>query len=143
MHKKSFQKEMFKFINSNFEKGDAVYVYWNELPGYKVYKNIENYKYSAIEGHDFRMVSGSFADYNKHLKMDFKEFEGKKRVWLVFNNKYLANVGDMINDPSWYYESGFNPTKNVELEFRKIATPLKKMVTADVTVCLYKFKNIN
>ena len=143
MHKKSFQKEMFNYINSNFEKDDAVYVYWNELPGYKVYKTIENYKYSAVEGHDFRSASKSFADYNKHLKMDFKEFAGNKRVWLVFNNKYLANVGDMINDPSWYYESGFNPTKNLELEFRKIAIPLKKVVTADITVCLYELKNIN
>jgi len=140
MHKKSFRKEIFNYINGNFEKDDAVYIYWNELSGYKVYKNLYSYKYYGIEGHDFRSVSENFADYNKHLKMDFKKFAGNKRVWLLFNNKYLSNVGDMINDPSWYYQSGFNPTKNLERDFLEIGIPIKKIVTADVTLCLYELK---
>jgi len=59
---------------------------------------------------------------------------------LVYNNKYLANVGDLINDPSWYYSSGFNPTQNIEKEFGKLGKPVKKIVTSDITICLFDLR---
>ncbi|MCZ4222989.1 glycosyltransferase family 39 protein [Pedobacter rhodius] len=140
-HKKSYQKESFDMINKEFKAGDAVYVYWNELPGFKVYSNLKKYKFNAIEGQDFRWNSANLADYNTNLSSDFKKFKNNKRVWVIFNNKFLSNVGDPISMPKWYYENKNLPAANLKTELSKIGKFIKTSNTADVSVYLYKITN--
>jgi len=136
-HKKSFERESLLYINNNFQPGDAVYNYWNNSPGYQVYKNLQNFKYHAIEGRDFRKESVSLNDYNQHLEKDFKHFSNHKRVWLVFNNLYLTDIGDKADDPQWYYKNQLSPNNNLLKEMNKFGHPLKRMITKDVTIYLF------
>jgi len=140
-HKKSYQKELFDMISREYKTGDAVYVYWNELPGFKVYSNLKKYTFSGIEGQDFRWNSKNLIDYNNKLNVDFKKFRNSKRVWVIFNNKFLSNVGDPINMPKWYYENKRLPAANLKTELSKIGKVIKTSITADVSVYLCQIKN--
>jgi hypothetical protein len=137
VHKKSFQREVLYFISNNYKKDDAVYIYWNDLPQYRLYKNLYHFNYTAIEGRDVRITSNDFDDYYKNLSADFDQFSNKKRVWLVFNNKFLSNIGDKINEPGWYYKKELNPTDNLVKEFLKLGHLKYRHVTPDITVCLF------
>ncbi|MNL13331.1 hypothetical protein D3C87_1342340 [compost metagenome] len=136
-HKKSFEREALNYISTHFRSGDAVYNYWNNAPGYKVYKNICNFSYSAIEGRDFRKSSTDINSYNENLKLDFKRFSGKKRVWLIVNNQFLTDIGDKIDDPKWYYKSPISPTKNIYMLFSQLGAPIRKVAYTDITVYLF------
>jgi len=141
VHKKSFQKELFQLIDTDFRKGDAVYIYWNELSGYNVLRKLSNYKFHAIQGKDFRSESKNLTEYNSNLSKDFERFKRHKRVWVVFNNKYLSNVGDPINSPSWYYDNKNVPSGNLRAQLTKIGTILKTVKTYDVTFYLVRIGN--
>lgn len=137
-HKKSFERESLSYINDHFNQNDAVYVYWNNLPGFKVYKKIIKLKYHAVEGGDYRKQSTGLSDYNRHLENDFKKFSNKKRVWLIYNTQFLTTIGDLIDDPKWYYKNKLSPTENLFQEFTKIGKPVKTIVYNDVTLCLFE-----
>lgn len=140
-HKKSYLKESLDVIDREYKYGDAVYVYWNELPGFKVYEKLRRYKFNAIYGQDFRWVSTDLIDYNTKLSSDFKKIKNNKRVWVIFNNKFLSNVGDPINMPKWYYENKSLPAANLKTELSKIGKIIKTSTTADVSVYLYQITN--
>jgi hypothetical protein len=137
-HKKSFEKEGLIHINNNYRDGDAVYNYWNNAPGYRVYKNILTFKYNAVEGHDFRKISSDLADYNKHLKTDLNLISGKKRVWLIYNTQFLTDIGDLVDDPKWYYKNQRSPTDNLLTQFNLLGRPIKKIVYKDITIYLFE-----
>ncbi|SEB09100.1 glycosyltransferase family 39 protein [Pedobacter hartonius] len=137
-HKKSYEKEALIYINDNFREDDAVYNYWNNAPGYRVYRHMLHFKYNAIQGHDFRKNSGSLQDYNQNLKIDFKKFSGKQRVWLIYNTQFLTDIGDLIDDPRWYYKEQVTPAGNLISQFNQLGKPIKKMQLKDVTVYLYE-----
>lgn len=139
-HKKSYISETLDEINTDYQKGDAVYIYWNILPQFRVYSKLKFYKFIAVEGKDFRGVSTDLADYQWNLRKDFDQLKGKKRVWLVFSHKFLANIGDRINEPQWYYQMDGNPTDIVVKELLKLGELKKKEVTTDVTICLFTLK---
>lgn len=141
-HKKSFVKESFTYIDHHFQDGDAVYNYWNNSPGYAVYRKMYHFKYRAIVGYDFRKASDHLSDYNLKLQSDFKNFSSKKRVWLVFNNQFLTNIGDLVDTPKWYYKNELTPNENLIREFNKQGRFLKKLVYSDVTVYLLELKHI-
>jgi hypothetical protein len=102
-HKRSFQREALEYINRNFQSGDIVYVYWNDLPGFKLYEGISNLKFSAVKGLDHRYSSINYTNYLNKLKSDFRVFNGKKRIWLIYNDYYRTDIGDRIDEPKWYY----------------------------------------
>lgn len=135
-HKKSYERESLVYINDNFQQGDAVYVYWNNLPGFKVYQKIIKLNYRAIEGGDYRRTSKNLAVYNQHLQKDFTRFSKKKRVWLLFNTQFLTTIGDYADDPLWYYKNRFTPAENLFQQINKVGKPLKTIVYKDVTLCL-------
>jgi 4-amino-4-deoxy-L-arabinose transferase-like glycosyltransferase len=139
-HKKSFQREALLFINKNYQPGDAVYVYWNNLPGYKLYKQIYNLNYTAIEGSDQRNKSANYVNYYHNLSPEFKQFANSKRVWLVYNNQFLTDLGDKIDEPKWHYK-GQSPTKNLVNELFKTYDPLEKFTAKDITVYLLEPKH--
>jgi hypothetical protein len=137
-HKKSFEREGLTYINNNFRDGDAVYNYWNNAPGYKVYKNILNLKYKAIEGHDFRKSSADLTEYNKNLKTDLNPISGKKRIWLIYNKQFLTDIGDLVDDPKWYYTDQFSPINNLLIQFNQLGKPVKTFIRADLIIYLFE-----
>ncbi|WP_162238752.1 glycosyltransferase family 39 protein [Pedobacter sp. Leaf194] len=140
-HKKSYQKESFDMVNKAYKAGDVVYVYWNELPGFKVYASLKNYKFKAIEGRDFRWSASNLNDYNTKLVQDFGKIKHSKRVWVIFNNKFLSNVGDPISRPAWYYKNVNLPAANLRTELSKMGKIVKASTTADVSVYLCQITN--
>lgn len=138
VHKKSFQREALLFINRNYRAEDAVYVYWNDLPGYKLYKLISPLAYTAIEGKDQRKFAQNYIDYYERLNEDFAKFSAAKRVWLIYNTRFLTDIGDRIDEPIWYYKNRQSPTNHLLKEFMKKGRPVKKFVSADVTVYLFE-----
>ncbi|WP_231490800.1 glycosyltransferase family 39 protein [Pedobacter sp. Leaf170] len=140
VHKKSYQKEIFNMVNSEYKDGDAVYVYWNELSGYNVFEKLNKYKFYAIKGRDFRGISKNLADYNVNLTQDFNKFKKKKRVWVIFNNRYLSNVGDPINIPKWYYNNKSVPAENLRSQLSKTGKIIKSVETLDISVYLFKIE---
>jgi len=104
-YKKSYHREAFTYLNDHFRPGDTVYVYWNDLPAWHLYKKIYPLKYSAFEGTDFRYSSHNFNEYFAGLDTELKPFMGKKRVWIVSNNYFDIEIGDYIGQPEWYYEN--------------------------------------
>jgi uncharacterized membrane protein len=141
-HKKSFEKEALLAIDKNYREGDLVYNYWNNAPGYSVYKNIFDFKYNAIQGQDWRKKSLNLQDYNENLKRDLMGFRGKKRVWLIFNTQFLTDIGDLVDDPKWYYKSDISPVDNLVLQFEQLGKPIHKMIKEDVTVYLFELNTL-
>lgn len=105
-YKKSYHREAFLYLNNHFQPGDAIYVYWNDLPAWRLYKTLYFLKYSAKEGTDFRYTTHSYPEYFAKLDSELKPFMGKKRVWIVSNNNFDIEIGDYIGQPAWYYVKG-------------------------------------
>ena len=139
-HKKSFEKELLVYVDKNFRDGDVVYNYWNNAPGYGVYRNIFHFRYNAIQGQDWRKKSANLSDYNEKLKNDFRNFAGKKRVWLIFNTQFLTDIGDFADDPRWYYKTNITPAQNLLLQFKKLGNPVQKVIRKDVSLYLFELK---
>lgn len=135
-NKKSFQRESLLYVQNNYRKNDIVYIYWNDLPGYKLYKEMYNLNFNAIEGMDVRLNSTDIKDYYKNLKPDFDKLSGGKRIWLIYNTMYTSNIGDKIDIPNWYYRKNHNPTDDLPKQFLKFGHPLKKYKSKDITVYL-------
>lgn len=142
-HKKSYVKESLNFINNNFKDEDAVYIYWNNAPGYSVYKMIQNYRFNPIIGIDYRKKSRNLEEYNYNLQMDFNRFRNKKRVWVIYNSQFLTDIGDLVDDPKWYYKNKIPPNQNLISEFKKQGKIMRKLVYSDVTVYLLSLDNSN
>ncbi|MEQ7799522.1 glycosyltransferase family 39 protein [Pedobacter sp. ASV1-7] len=139
IHKKSFQKEALNYVNSQFKSGDIVYVYWNNLPGYKLYKEMYGYKFKAIEGKDYRQSSIDFNDYINHLKPDFKLLKNAKRVWVIYNKQFLTDIGDKLDDPAWYYNSEEIPPLHLIKEFGKYGKTKNAYESTDISVYLVEW----
>lgn len=140
IHKKSFERQALSYINDNFKEGDLVYVYWNNIPGYRFYKNTNPYHFKALEGKDYRKVSTSYPDYLKHLQQDFKSFEGKKRIWLIYNDYFYTDIGDEIDQPDWYYLKNTNPTQRLTNYFSTLGNYQNVYTSFDVKVSLITLK---
>lgn len=138
VHKKSFQRETLMYINDRYRKGDIVYVYWNNLPGYRIYKEMYHFNFTAVEGKDVRKQAKDFNDYYKRLKPDLDRLSENKRIWLVFNTKFLTDIGDRIDEPAWYYQKNNKPTNHLLKEFLKLGKPVDKKITTNVSVYLFE-----
>lgn len=135
--KKSFQRESLFYINNKYKPGDAVYVYWNNLPGYRLYKNLYQFKFSAIEGSDKRKVSNSYPDYYNKLHSDFSQFSNSKRVWVIYNKQFNSDIGNLIDEPKWYYEKSKPPVKHLVDELSKTFKINDQFETKDLIVYLF------
>jgi hypothetical protein len=102
-YKKSYQREALLYLNSKYQLGDIVYIYWNDLPGYHLYKQMYPLKYTAVEGRDYRHTATSFSDYFNKLGADLQPLMSHKHVWIIQNNNIDIPIGDYIGDPAWYY----------------------------------------
>lgn len=136
VHKKSYQKEALFYINNQYKDGDLVYIYWNNLPGYRIYNKMYDLKYKAIEGSDQRSKSHNYQEYYQNLQKDLMNHTKYKRIWVVYNNIFLTDIGDRIDEPGWYYSNKDNPTILLKREFLKSNKFVKEYTTKDITVCL-------
>lgn len=104
-YKKSYQREALLHINDNYKEGDVVYLYWNMEYAYRYYKEAYHLKYTAAIGQDMKFQSKNPAHYIHNLQKDFKDLQGKRRVWVVYNKKLWNDIGEMENQPAWYNQS--------------------------------------
>lgn len=142
-HKKSYEREALTYIDQHLQQGDAVYNYWNNSPGYSVYKRMYRYKYQAFQGKDYRLQSGNLDAYNSHLKAEFTMFYGKKRIWVVVNRQFATTIGDEIDFPDWYYKNGTSPEQNLLQQLGKIGRQVKVITYPDIAVYLFLTNNKN
>lgn len=140
VHKKSFQREALTFVNTNYREGDMVYVYWNNLPGYRLYKELYKFKYNAVEGTDYRKLAKNQESYIQYLNQDIKKLKDARRIWIIVNNMYLTDIGDQIDEPTWYYKS-LPPTNYLLQAFSKLGIPVIKKTTADISIYLIERKD--
>lgn len=140
-HKRSFQREALAKVSEQFQPGDVVYVYWNDLPGYKVYKDIYPLHFKAIEGKDYRGISTDYDSYLSHLKSDFEQFNGKKRIWFIYNDYYRTDIGDGIDQPSWYYKKGADPTLRLLQYFSTLGKQEEVYNSFDIKISLITLKD--
>jgi hypothetical protein len=113
LHKRSFQRQAMTYIGQHFKAGDVVYVYWDDLPGFRLYQSTYSFPFKTIEGGDYRNKSSDLNNYISHLQQDFSLFKGKKRVWFIYNVYYRTDIGDRVDEPSWYYKKDNNSTTAV------------------------------
>ncbi|ACU04182.1 glycosyltransferase family 39 protein [Pedobacter heparinus] len=137
-HKKSFEQEALSFINRNYKDGDMVYNYWNNYPGYNVYRQINTYRYTAIQGKDYRFEVHDLNAYNQKLKSEFTQFKGAKRLWVVFNTQFTTTINDLVDQPVWYYKGDVSPVINFERQISSQGKLITKIVYSDLTVCLFE-----
>ncbi|WP_187261813.1 glycosyltransferase family 39 protein [Pontibacter beigongshangensis] len=113
-YKKSYNREAMLQINDQFQEGDVVYLYWNATPAYQYYKEAYHLKFEAIEGKDLKSMAVDKEEYVAKLSPEFKNFEGKKRLWFVYSKSLRNNIGDFVSQPAWYHEREFIPGKMLE-----------------------------
>lgn len=104
-YKKSRQRETMQFVAENVQPGDVVYVYWNNLPSYRYYEQAYGLRFNVVYGSDVRAKSTDFASYFKNMEPDMAKLEGHGRVWYFYKPYDGMKLGDIENEPAWYYRS--------------------------------------
>lgn len=135
------QRELYQYLNANFKDGDVVYIYWNSLVPYNYYQQVNNYKFKAVEGKDYRFTSTDFKDYLKKLESDIKPLKNHKRVWLIYANARDIKIGEIDNQPVWYYK-GKDHLKMKRAEFNSIGKQIDHYKTKE-NMDLYLFEPKN
>lgn len=138
-YKKSYQLETLSYINDRYQEGDVVYIYWNNLVGYRFYKDTEGFKYEAVEGKDYRLAANNLTDYYKMLDADIAALKGNKRVWLVYSNGIGFNIGDFDEQPAWYYTED-NTRKTLFDKFDAMGNEVDSFLKSDVNVHLFELE---
>lgn len=139
--KKSYDREALLYINQHFQRGDVVYVYWNNLVPYRYYKDNYNLKFLAVEGRDHKFTAKNLDEYLQLLEQDIKRLQGYKRVWLIYN-KILpnGNIGDRMYDPEWYFKTNVHvPIEKVHPLFARYRKQVQTLETRNVTVALFQW----
>jgi len=141
---RQFHRDSFLYINERYKPGDAVYIYWNELPAYRFYKSIYNLKYKAIEGRDVRFASKDINDYFRKLSPDFKTLENNKRIWLVYDRNLFVDIGD-FSPPDWYRQAHISqPYKFlIHNKFAAMGKEIDAYKTEYIAVVLFNLNNKN
>lgn len=102
-YKKSRQREAMQHIQEHYKPGDVVYVYWNNLPSFLYYQEAYNFRFKTIFGSDVRAISHDFDSYFQNLSGDFSKIKENKRLWYAFKPYNGLKIGDIENQPTWYY----------------------------------------
>lgn len=138
-YKKSYQVETLSYIDDRYREGDAVYIYWNDLIGYRYYKDTRGFRFNAIQGKDYRFVAKDKEDYYRRLREDLEKLSGNRRVWLVYSKRVWSNIGDVDLQPTWYYARN-NHRKLLYKEFSVLGKEVDTYKTKEVNVHLFDVK---
>lgn len=137
IHKKSYQREALNYIDSNYKEGDAVYVYWNNRHAINVYEWLYPFRFKAVQGSDFRKQASNYDEYVKFIQADLP-LVGKQRLWVVFNNFFLSDIGDLVDQPEWYYADGGKPNEKIHEFFKTLGNETGSFRSFDVDVHLFE-----
>ncbi|GAB3537844.1 hypothetical protein GCM10027443_31590 [Pontibacter brevis] len=135
-YKKSYQVETLSYIDERYQEGDAVYIYWNNLVGYRYYKDTRGFRFEPVEGKDYRYVAQNKQDYYRRLSADFEKLNENKRVWLVYSNRVWSNIGDFDGRPAWYYAPDNTRYQLVKM-FSSMGEEVETYKTREVNVHLF------
>jgi len=103
-YKKSRQREAMQYIKQHYQTGDVVYVYWNNLPSFLYYQEAYSFDFKNIYGLDARSQSHDFDSYFNNMLPDFNLIKENKRLWYVYKPYNGLKIGDIENEPKWYYK---------------------------------------
>lgn len=132
------QREMYEYLNAHFQEGDAVYIYWNALVPYNYYKNVLDLKFNAIQGKDYRFSSNSLSEYYGQLRKDLKKLKSSANVWFIYSIHRDIKIGDMDNEPRWYYNGDNHLKHKMPIELSVLGTQLDSVQTLeDMDLLLY------
>lgn len=139
-YKRSMQREVMQNISDQYRANDVVYVYWNDLPSFRYYEEAYSFRFNTVYGSDVRKASTDFESYFKNLSGDFGKFQGNNRLWYVYRPYNGLKLGDIENEPQWYYHN-VDAVKKVLGHISGMGTLQEVFpsgnATADVKVCLF------
>lgn len=140
-YKKSRQREAMQFVARNYRTGDVVYVYWNNLPSYRYYQQVYGLRFNVVYGSDVRAKSSDFTSYFINMEPELARLEGHSRVWYFYKPYDGMKLGDIENEPAWYYRSkgAYNTVLSHMARFGKVGRvfPANGLAT-DVKVVLFE-----
>lgn len=115
------QRALYQHLNANFKPGDAVYVYWSVRVAYDYYNMVHPFKFDALAGKDHRFTSSSLNDYLQKVKADLEALsKTHKRVWVVYGEHLFVDIGDIDNQPPWYYHDSESHLKQKQAVIHSI-----------------------
>ncbi len=129
--KRSAQRQVLEYIEREQRSGDQVYIYWNDLPGYRLYRKLYPFTFSAREGKDYRKTSVGFNDYMQQLEADMNA-KPTQRVWMVVNVQFQSDIGEPVDWPEWYFKGQEKPTDRVIKELSKKMKVVQKYKMFDM-----------
>nr|WP_295922381.1 glycosyltransferase family 39 protein [uncultured Dyadobacter sp.] len=140
-YKKSLQREAMLYLKAHYRPGDIVYVYWNNLPSYLYYEEVYDLHFNVLYGSDVRAKSTDFATYFQHMTPELDRLEGHARVWYLYKPYDGLKLGDIENEPKWYYQK-MNAYKKVLAHMGRFGKPTpvfpRNGVPTDVQLVLFE-----
>lgn len=135
-------RDTFEYVEKEQSSGDIVYVYWNLLAQYKVYKQISHLSYDVIEGKNLRAQATNEPDYLKKMESDFADLKGKNRVWVMYDNTLNFDIGDM-DSKTWYQTGpyGTQPGLRMLNKFRTLGKIIKEYKSKNASAYLIEIES--
>lgn len=137
-YNREYYREAVFYVNDNFRPGDAVYVYWNMRQAYDYYRGAYGLRYTATKASYVKNQSTSQADYFKNLAPDFAAFQGKKRLWFIYDSNNRDAIGDFVDQPAWYHEKASPPGQLLDRYFTQIGKRVALYRRGYYKVALYE-----
>jgi hypothetical protein len=143
-YKNADYRKTFDFVEQNYKPGDIVYIYWNLVAQYKVYKRLNHLSYEGIEGKDVRAQSTDDKTYLLNLKSDIDQLKGEKRVWFIHDNTLNFDIGDMYAT-HWYRSGPYGKTPGLRIleSFKTIGKVVKQNRYRTASVYLIDLGNLH
>lgn len=140
-YKNADYREVFDFVEINHVSSEGVYVYWNLVAQYKVYKELSGLTYNGIEGKNLRSQATNEMTYLKLLDSELIRLKGKKRAWLLFDNTLNFDIGDMSSE-TWYQtgQYGTQPGQRILNMFKSRGKIIKSHTSKNASAYLIDFE---
>lgn len=111
-NKTSQQLQVLQHVQNRRQPGDLVYIYWSNIPAYRLYKNMGIIKFDALLAKDYRSSSKDFSSYIERIKQDIKQ-QGCSGVWIIFNDTFQSDIGEPVDWPKWYFGGAQKPSDKI------------------------------
>ncbi|SFQ51931.1 glycosyltransferase family 39 protein [Hymenobacter arizonensis] len=140
-YNREYYRETVFFVNDRYQEGDAVYVYWNMRQAYDYYRDAYNLKYPATRASLAKNTATSQADYLRQLQPEFAAFQGKKRLWFIYDSNNRDAIGDFVDQPAWYHEKAMPPGRLLNEHFSTLGKEVQRFRRGYYEVVLYELND--
>jgi hypothetical protein len=140
-YNREYYRDAVLAVNEQYQEGDAVYVYWNMRQAYDYYKAAYSLKYTATKASLVKNTSTSQANYLRNLQPDFAAFQGKKRLWFIYDSNNRDAIGDFVDQPAWYHDKSMPPGRLLNEHFATLGKEVKHYQWGHYEVALYELNN--